>query len=218
MGFSLKQALSLPSKMNSLEDVKNDPGRALSFGLGPVAYQAYDVLTKKPETSSNAQDLAGMLPRAEYERYKQVYEPLVSEYESLFTPEAIKANADSAYQRANQSFDTAQTASTQDMARYGVSLTPQQKEAMNRVRRIAKSTSTNKAYNTSLENDRLNKLAGSEFLSGLGRGFGQQAIGLANSAAGLETSRNETNRNLRDQNTAGWVGLGVQGLTSMAGV
>lgn len=168
-------------------------------------------------TNVNPDQLNAKISRQQYEDYVKRFAPIESEYVgSLMDDDYVREGVRSAADRTEQANEIATGVTERSLARGAVTVTPMQRQAIERMRKLGfarnKAGGMNRAR---VSYDDMQTEAIGNAVS-LGRGLATTASGAASNAAGMATARNNANRVADAQHDANMMGLlGTIGMMAM---
>ena len=178
----------------------------MSFGGGAPAPDTY------------AQDKYAAINREVFDMWGKKFKPLEGDLiAEMNDPALITGAVSTAKGIMNRSFDASENSQQREIGRYGIQMTPQRTEALNRSNDLKRGLSTVTAANSTRRAVDEYKTGVMEGVGQIGRGTLTESVKGFGTAANLETNHNNTNRGIAAQNqqsTWGAIGTGV-GIAAM---
>ncbi len=165
-----------------------------------------DLLKKLKQSQASAS--LGDVTREQFDEYARVFGPLENEFLSTIDdPAGLQKELDQTDTHLKQGFDTSRQASEIQRSRYGLSLAPDEAQALQRsesMERALSSTSTKNAVRSDWRDRQLNNLISA---TGLGRDIATKSTQSASHLAGLEANREAQKAQMKAQERAGYTSL-----------
>lgn len=153
------------------------------------------------DSNHYADNLNAQITRGQYAYYKEHYFPIENEAIAAVDGD-LSDRVKAARENVQQGLQIGADMTDRQLGRYGLSLTPQESQAMARSRDLQGSLAVVNAENTARQGYNDQSMAFRQQLVGYGRGLASSAANASGQAAGLESRRNATNDRLKAQDEA----------------